>query len=73
MRRLKSVTLSTDHVLCSGHESECLCPGLLCLRHVQVHFIAIEVSVVGAAHTLVESERAERHHFGSVTNKAPDL
>ena len=39
------------------HELACLCLGLLGLWHMQVHFVAIKVSVVWTADALVEAKR----------------
>jgi len=41
-------------------EVGCLCFGLFCLWHVQIHFVAVEVGVVRLAHALVEAEGAPR-------------
>ena len=49
--------LGCAQVVHDPHQLTRLCLGFLGLGHMQVHFIAIKVSVVGAAHTLVEAER----------------
>ena len=44
-----------------AHELAGLCFGFLRLRHMQVHFIAIKVSIVGAADALIEAEGPAIH------------
>src|ERR1700722_19430969 len=46
------------------HFSSCL----LCLRNVQVHFIAVEISVVRRSHGQVKSERRVGHDAYPVTH-----
>ena len=48
-----SIFWSTQ-VVHDAHQLTSLSFGLLSLRHMQVHFIAIEVSIIGAADALVE-------------------
>jgi len=38
------------------HESACLGPRFLRLGQVQVHFVAVEIRIVGCAATLVKSD-----------------
>lgn len=45
-----------DQIASVPHEDECLCPGLLSLRLVQIHRVPIKVSIVRSADTLIESE-----------------
>lgn len=44
--------------------------GLLALRHVHVHFIAVEVGVVGGGHAQVESEGRKWEYFDAVAHHA---
>ena len=48
--------LWSSQVVHDAHELTGFGFGLLSLRNVQVHFIAIKVSIVGAADALVEAE-----------------
>ena len=53
--------LGSAQVVHHAHEMQCLSSGLLSLWHMQVHFISIEVSVVGAAHALIEAQCPAQH------------
>ena len=43
-------------VVHDAHQLTCLGFGLLSLRHMQVHFITVKISVIGAANTFIEAE-----------------
>ena len=52
--------LGRGQVVHDAHEQRGLCTRLLRLRHMHVHLVAVEVSVVWRAHALIEAERPAR-------------
>lgn len=50
-----STVLGNTNIAVDVHEDTSFGPSLLCLRHVDVHLITVEISVVWRADTLVES------------------
>ena len=57
-----------DEVVLDAHKLESFGAGFLGLRDVKIHLIAVEVGIVGAADTLIESEGAPWSYFDSVTH-----
>mmetsp|Transcript_41853 Transcript_41853/g.107090 ORF Transcript_41853/g.107090 Transcript_41853/m.107090 type:complete len:579 (+) Transcript_41853:833-2569(+) len=53
-------------VVHDAHQRQRLRARLLCLRHVQVHFVPIKVGIVGVADALVEAEGAPGHDARAV-------
>ena len=49
--------LRGTQVVYDAHQVQGLGPSFLCLGHVEVHFIAIKVGIVGAADALIEAQR----------------
>ena len=50
------------------HQNTSFSACFFCLRHVDVHFVAIEVSVVRCAAALIEAKCAIVHDFSSVSH-----
>ena len=64
--------LGCAQVVHHTHQLTRLCLSFLCLRHVQVHLVAIKVSIVGTADALIEAESpaaniTARYSLGSFT------
>ena len=68
---------STDHstavarcedVLLNTHQNLCFCSCFFRLNHVQVHFVAVEVSVVWGTHSQVEPESVTFHDANFVNH-----
>ena len=69
--------LGSAQVMHDAHELGGLRASLLCLGHMQVHLVAVEVGVVRVAHALVEAERPaqakEPFAEGQLTERWCDL
>lgn len=46
----------SDEVVFNAHELDGFSAGFFCLRDVKIHFVAVEIGVVGIANTLVQAE-----------------
>jgi hypothetical protein len=45
-----------NEIILNGHELSCFDSSFFCLRDVEIHFVAVEIGVVGFADTFIETE-----------------